>query len=83
MTPAAVRERLAQTRAAGYALSYSELDFNVLGIAAPVRGANGEVACAISVAAVTARVDEQRAAAVAEAVCAAAAEISENLVLIG
>ena len=83
ITPAEVRERLASTRAAGYALSYSELDFDVLGIAAPVRGADGQVACAIGVAAVTARVDKQRVATVAEAVCAAAAEISDSLVLLG
>ena len=83
VTPAEIRERLAQTRTAGYAVSHSELDFDVLGIAAPVWAVDGQVACAIGVAAVTARVSKQRVAATAQAVCAAAAEITESLALLG
>jgi len=80
-TKAALRKRLAETAAQGYGLSRGELDEDVLGVAAPIRDARGRVAAAISVAAVAARVPERRIPALAEAVRAAADEISQTLAL--
>jgi DNA-binding IclR family transcriptional regulator len=79
----AVNRRLAETRAAGYAVSRGELDVDVTGVAAPVRGPDDEVVCAISVAALSARVPHSRVPVVADAVCAAAEEITSVLLLLG
>lgn len=75
----AIKTRLAETRKQGYALSHGELDFHVLGVAAPVRGPEGDVVCALSVAAVAARVTGADATRIATAVRAAADEITETL----
>lgn len=80
-TKAALRKRLAETAVQGYGLSRGELDEDVLGVAAPIRDARGRVAAAISVAAVAARVPERQIPALAEAVRAAADEISQTLAL--
>ena len=77
----AIKARLAETRAQGYALSHGELDFHVLGIGAPVRGADGDVIGAISVAAVSARVTAAKTARIATAVRSAADEITAALAL--
>lgn len=74
--------RLRETREQGYAVSYGELDRDVLGIAAPIRGgaaADAEVVAAISVAAVGARVPQERIPVLADSVRAAAAEISSRI----
>jgi DNA-binding IclR family transcriptional regulator len=82
-TQEALRSRLAETATQGYGLSQSELDANVLGVAAPIRDEDGEVQAALSMAAVASRVPRNRIPRVVEKVRAAADEISEALVLLG
>ncbi len=79
---AALRKRLAETAAQGYGVSQGELDEDVLGVAAPIRDAQQRVVAAVSVAAVARRAPEGRIPALAEAVCAAAGEISGMLALL-
>ncbi|MFD0901889.1 IclR family transcriptional regulator [Actinomadura sediminis] len=74
-----LRERLAAIRARGTAVSRGELDEDVLGVAAPIRDAGGDVVAAVSVAALSHRVPEERVPEVETAVEEAAAEISERL----
>jgi DNA-binding IclR family transcriptional regulator len=78
-TKDALIDRLKATRSAGYAVSLSELDDNVLGVAAPIRNGSGRVVAAISVAAVATRVPTERVAMVADVVRAAAQTISASL----
>ncbi|MFC9974215.1 IclR family transcriptional regulator [Spirillospora sp. NPDC127200] len=77
--PAELRERLAEIRAAGTAVTRGELDPDVLGVAAPIRGADGAVVAAVSVAALSHRVPDERVPETAAAVEEAAARISERL----
>jgi DNA-binding IclR family transcriptional regulator len=51
-------ERLAEIRTRGYAVSHSELDRDVIGVAVPVRDASRKVACAIGIAAFERRLPE-------------------------
>ena len=69
-------ERIAE---AGYALSRAELDAEVVGIAAPIRGADGSVKAAVSVAALSSRVPEADEQRVIEMVLETARRISEQL----
>lgn len=78
----AVKARLASTAKRGYGLSQGELDENVLGVAAPIRDADGRVQAAISVAAMTSRVRRDRVAYLVDRVQCAAAEISDGLALL-
>ena len=82
-TKKALLDRLEQTRHQGFAVSRGELDHDVLGVAAPVRDAEGRVVAAISVAALSARVPDDRLEDVAATVRAAADEISGTLSLRG
>jgi DNA-binding IclR family transcriptional regulator len=75
--------RLTETRERGFAISRGELDTDVLGVAAPVRDEDGDVVAAISVAAVSARVPDDRLPELTTAVRAAAVEISSTLALRG
>ena len=77
---AGIRARLARIRADGYAISRGELDENVVGIAAPIRDYAGTVVAAISIAGLSTRVTEARVPAIVEAVTAAGARITEQLV---
>jgi DNA-binding IclR family transcriptional regulator len=79
---AALRQRLAETAGQGYGVSRGELDPDVLGVAAPIRGARGRVVAAISVAAIAGRVPSRRMPALVKAVGAAADEISQALSLL-
>ncbi|HEY2638691.1 MAG TPA: IclR family transcriptional regulator [Streptosporangiaceae bacterium] len=79
----AIVRRLGETREQGYSVSRGELDQDVLGVGAPLRNQDGEVVAAISVAAVSARVPDERLPDVAKAVCDAADEISAVLALLG
>ncbi|ASF12873.1 IclR family transcriptional regulator [Nocardia brasiliensis] len=79
VTKRALLARLQQTREQGYAVSRGELDPDVLGIAAPVHGADGDVVAAVSIAALSTRVPDARVPDLAVAVLAAAAEITANL----
>lgn len=82
-TPEALKGRLAETARQGYGLSQSELDENVLGVAAPIRDSDGTVQAAISMAAVSSRVPPSRLPSVIDSVCAAAAEVSDAVALLG
>jgi DNA-binding IclR family transcriptional regulator len=79
----AIKRRLAETREQGYSVSRSELDHDVLGIAAPVRNQNGDVVAAISIAAISARVPDHRLPELGMSVVGAADEVSSNLALLG
>ncbi|WP_067479125.1 IclR family transcriptional regulator [Actinomadura hibisca] len=74
-----LRERLARIRAEGTAVTRGELDPHVLGVAAPVVGADGGVAAAVSIAALSHRVPDERLPDVTAAVAAAAGRISDRL----
>ncbi|MEU4317751.1 IclR family transcriptional regulator [Nocardia fluminea] len=79
--PDLLRKRLAHIRKVGFAVSQGELDPHILGVAAPIRNANGAVCAAVSIAALAARVPRTQLRDVESAVCDAAAEISRQLVL--
>lgn len=74
-----VLRRLEETRAQGYAVSRGELDQDVLGVAAPIRGSGGRVVAAISIAAVSSLVPDDRVPALAASVRIAADAISVHL----
>lgn len=78
--PQAISERLAQIRDKGYALSRGELDPDVLGIAAPIRGYDDSVRAAVSIAALSSRVNAKQAEAMAGNVLDAAAKITERVI---
>jgi DNA-binding IclR family transcriptional regulator len=80
--PDTLRARLAQIRIDGVAVGRGELDPDVLGIAAPVRG-SGVVVAAISVAALAHRVPEDEVADIAAAVREAAVDLSQQAALSG
>ncbi|WP_067479119.1 IclR family transcriptional regulator [Actinomadura hibisca] len=75
-------ERLESIKADGLAVSRGELDPDVLGVAAPIRGARGEVVAAVSVAALSHRVPVSRVPTVSAAVRRTAATIGDRLRLI-
>ncbi|MFF4658527.1 IclR family transcriptional regulator [Streptomyces sp. NPDC001381] len=75
----ALMERLEGIRAAGYAISRAELDPDVLGVAAPVRGDTGQVVAAVSVAALASRVPSGTEADLVGHVLAAGQEISDRM----
>ena len=74
--------RLAQIRQDGYSVTRSELDHDVLGIAAPVRNGSDQVVAAVSVAALASRVSTQLEREIVDRVRAAAREITEQLALV-
>lgn len=78
--PGVIQERLTQIREKGYALSRGELDPDVLGIAAPIRGHDGSVRAAVSIAALSSRVPVREANAMTAAVLEAAAAITERVI---
>jgi len=75
----ALHQRLEAIRRDGFAVTRGELDAEVMGLAAPIRDADGTVVAAISIAALAYRVPEERVAEVATAVQAAAGRISARL----
>ncbi|MFC3577489.1 IclR family transcriptional regulator [Streptomyces yaanensis] len=75
--------RLAEIRRDGHCVSRGELDADILGIAAPVRGASGTVLAALSVAALEHRIPDRRLDQVVQAVRGAAEHISERLAVTG
>jgi len=76
---AKLQARLRRIRAKGFAISRGELDADVLGVAAPIRSADGQVTAAVSLAALSSRVPQARVPAITTAVCAAAQQISDRL----
>ncbi|WP_194892700.1 IclR family transcriptional regulator [Catenulispora pinisilvae] len=81
--PEALRSRLAEIRASGVALGRGELDPDVLGIAAPVRGSDGGVIAAVSIAALAHRVPDDRVPALSDAVRKAADDLTHQARLSG
>lgn len=77
---AAIEERMSQIRKNGYALSRGELDPDVLGIAAPIRGYDESVRAAVSIAALSSRVTTKQAKTMATAVLDAAAKITNRVI---
>jgi len=75
----ALMARLEQIRADGYSITRSELDHDVLGVAAPIRDGGGQVVAAVSVAAVASRISRQGEDEIRTQVCRAAATISDRL----
>lgn len=78
--PHAIGERLENIRKNGYALSRGELDPDVLGIAAPIRGHDDSVRAAVSIAALSSRVNAKQARAMSAAVLDAAAKITDRVI---
>ena len=75
-------ERLRAIRDEGHSITRSELDHDVLGIAAPVWGGTGTVVSAVSVAAVASRVSPQTEGEIVRAVRQAASRITEHLAVV-
>ncbi|WP_063005815.1 IclR family transcriptional regulator [Nocardia salmonicida] len=79
--PEALRKRLSHIRKVGVAISQGELDPHILGVAAPIRNAEGSVCAAVSIAALAARVPRSQLRDVEHAVREAAVTISRQLEL--
>ncbi|MFI8442132.1 IclR family transcriptional regulator [Streptomyces sp. WAC04189] len=75
--------RLAQIRQDGFTVSRGELDADILGIAAPVRGPSGGAVAALSIAALEHRVPDRRLDEVVAAVRRTAELISGQLAVVG
>jgi DNA-binding IclR family transcriptional regulator len=75
--PAELREHLGHIRDQGYAVGRGELDPDVLGVAAPVRGERGDVSAALSIAALSHRVPDRDVPRLVKLVLAAASELSD------
>ncbi|REE95653.1 IclR family transcriptional regulator [Thermomonospora umbrina] len=80
--PARLRERLAAIRERGYAATRGERDPDVLGVAAPVRNHDGDVIAALSIAALSHRVPDDRIPQIADAVRHAADRLSAQAALL-
>jgi len=77
-SPEALRLRLAETAEQGFGISEGELDEHVLGVAAPIRDSDGTVQAAISMAAVSTRIEKARLPQIVDLVRGAANEITES-----
>ncbi len=77
----ALMDRLEQIRHDGYSITRSELDHDVLGLAAPVLDGKDRVIAAVSVAAVASRVSKQLEGEILNMVRAAARRITERTVV--
>ena len=75
----AIMERLTRIREAGYSITRAELDPDVVGIAAPIRDENSRVVAAVSVAALSSRVNPEAEAEIVKRVLATARDISERI----
>lgn len=78
-----LRAHLTEIREQGYAVARGELDPDVLGIAAPVRGDADRVVAAISIAALSYRVPDAKLGAYVTPVLEAAGELSDQARLFG
>jgi DNA-binding IclR family transcriptional regulator len=76
VAPGLLREELARIQASGYAIESEEARVGYLAVAAPVRGAHGRVAAAVSVAAPVSRTQMRR---LVPAVLGTADQISRRL----
>ncbi|MGH2676639.1 MAG: IclR family transcriptional regulator [Actinomycetota bacterium] len=77
--PSVLRSQLGQARTRGYAYTLEELEIGLNAVAAPVRGADGEVVAAVSVAGPAYRVTRERIPELARAVAEAGVEISRRM----
>lgn len=82
VTPEQLRQRLADTRTQGFAISRGELDPDILGIAAPIHGNDDKTVAGISVAALVTRVPDTELSRIVDQVRSAAHEISDRLKLL-
>lgn len=80
--PVVLKTRLAQIRAEGIAVTRGELDPDVLGVGAPVFGAQGDAVAAVSVVALAHRVPAEEVQRLTEAVREAAAELTRQVKLV-
>lgn len=78
----ALMARLERINRDGYAITRSELDMDILGIAAPIWDDRGQVRAAVSVAALASRVPKKAERGIAKQVQRAAGEITERLALV-
>jgi DNA-binding IclR family transcriptional regulator len=74
-----LQAELARVRKRGYTLDREECSAGVQAVAAPIRGRDGSVVAALSIAGPTHRLTESRLVALAPKVAAAAAEVSRRL----
>ncbi|MGI5404826.1 IclR family transcriptional regulator [Streptomyces sp. CA-135486] len=81
--PGELRAHLADIREQGYAVGRGELDPDVLGIAAPVRAEDGRVIAAISIAALSHRVPDEKIEQYVIPVREAADELSRQVARMG
>jgi DNA-binding IclR family transcriptional regulator len=77
--PKALRRELASIRKAGFAVSYGEVDPGVRGVAAPIRGAEGQAVAGLSTVGPAFRLDDASLPEVVEATRASAEAISRRL----
>ena len=85
LTPSTITDRAAldaeldRVRSRGYATAQDELELGLSALAAPVRGADGQVVAALSISAPTHRLDADRIAQLAPVLLEQAAELSRRL----
>lgn len=77
-----LRARLSEIRKLGYAVTFGERDPGVVGVAAPIRDENDQVAAGLSVVIPSHRVDERRLQEAITAVRAHAEQVSDRFRLI-
>jgi DNA-binding IclR family transcriptional regulator len=78
-TPAVLERELDDVRERGHAFAIDELEIGLSAVAAPVRDVHGEVLASMSISGPTFRLDSDRMPGLAEAVTAAANEVSRRL----
>lgn len=77
--PVLLRERLRELREEKFHISRGELSEDLIAVAAPIFGAGGAVVAALTVGAPAARVDDDDIAAIKEAVCSSALDLSRQM----
>ncbi len=70
---------LDEVRRRGYAIAIDELEIGLTAVAAPIRNSHGEPVASMSISGPTFRLDARRVPQMAEAVVAAADEVSARL----
>jgi DNA-binding IclR family transcriptional regulator len=78
-TAKALHKELDEVRSRGYAIAVDELEIGLTAVAAPVRDGNGDVLASMSVSGPTFRLDAARLPSLAQAVMAAADDVSRRL----
>jgi DNA-binding IclR family transcriptional regulator len=78
-TARALHKELDEVRSRGYAIAVDELEIGLTAVAAPVRDGNGDVLASMSVSGPTFRLDAARLPSLAQAVMAAADDVSRRL----